>query len=263
MATSLYSALLVLFVLPWSSYDSPVPLINGGVVPGSISVLGEQDCYSFFANANEGIQLSVPDISLGPFRPRIEVIDPSGMSVGSVFNNNVALFRFPAPATGTYTFLVEDVSSTNTGSYEVHFTRAPGADELGRLSNGVPMQQEITLGDLDSWTFDGVRGQTPTISMSDINSDSLTPHMTLYDPLGAVVLMPVDGDDKATLRPTLDATGTYTLVVRDTGGTFLFGTGSYSIVVDGIPAAPVPIPWFGPAGLAVLVTCFGVLLLRK
>ena len=242
---SVFIALALLFAdLPLASADS---LVNGGRISGAISVAGEQDTYTFSANAGEGVQIRVADTSGGSFAPRVSLYRPDGSLVTSGVGGAVAAIYCPSgtcgiDATGTFTVVVADGTQGGgqTGTYDLYFTRAPGANEGGSLINGGVLHDQIDLGDLDSYTFVANAGEGVQIRVADTSGGSFAPRVSLYRPDGSLVTSGVGGAVAAIYCPSgtcgIDATGTFTVVVAD--GTQGGGqTGTYDLYFTRAPGA--------------------------
>ncbi|NJN48007.1 MAG: peptidase, partial [Candidatus Competibacteraceae bacterium] len=159
--------IFLFFFLVSTSFAHAVSLINGGVISDAISTPGELDSYTFFANAGESVQIRVADTSNSAFRPRVFLYRPDGSEVTNTNDFSVAQIICPSgkctiDATGTYTVVVADWTS-NTGTYDIYFTRAPGANEGGALINGGVISGQIDLGELDSYTFFANAGESVQI----------------------------------------------------------------------------------------------------
>jgi hypothetical protein len=199
-------------------------LTSGGVAAGSLTK-GDIDSYTFTANVGDGIQLRLVDVNATTFFTRIWVYGPTGALVTNAYDADVALLSFAAPADGTYTVVVTDYYGPGTGNYEVHYTRAPGANEEGALVNGGLRNGVMTKGDLDSYTFTANVGEGIQIRLADIDATGFYPRIWLYGPTGALVTNAYD-PDVAVLSVAAPASGTYTVVVADYYGT---GTGDYEL----------------------------------
>ncbi|GAC33175.1 PKD domain-containing protein [Paraglaciecola polaris] len=193
------------------------PLINGGSVSSDIT-LGDLDTWTFEATAGENLNIQIADVDNTGFFPFMTLYAPDGSRVGSASNYTVAnLYNVAATQTGTFTLLVQDGTSRRDegGNYEVHFAKSLGANENGTLNNGGVVSSDITLGDLDTWTFEAVAGERLHIQLSDILRNLYFPFMTLYAPDGSR-LGSASNYSVANLRNILAAqTGTYTLLVQD------------------------------------------------
>ncbi|MCB1764029.1 MAG: thrombospondin type 3 repeat-containing protein, partial [Gammaproteobacteria bacterium] len=213
-------------------------LVNGGFVDDHMDA-GDLDAFVFMANAGEGIQIRVadlsgdePDTSLVLFHPAISVYGPNGSSVripDTVEGYDVAGFGFDAPQSGKYTAVVRDESRYRDegGDYRIYLTRAPGANKDGALIDGQIFTGSIELGELDSYTLQARRGDRVTIG-STASSELYYLRKTVYDPLGRqVIVQPYN----RTAIFTAERTGTYTVVLADDSSS-LAKTGVYSISLD-------------------------------
>jgi len=206
----------------------------GALPPGgtrrATAELGFLHSYTVTAGAGEGVQISVGRVGNGDLTPHITLYRPNGERFASTFGGEVALMHVQVDVTGTYTIVVRDALSQKaaTGTYDIHFARAPGARELEALIPGGQRLGEITVGDLDSFTFVGKAGDKVLLEVSaDAASGKLAPHVTVYRPTGAQLSSTFDAA-QVVMPLTLDETGTYTVVIRDTGSGST-GTGRYSI----------------------------------
>ncbi len=238
------------------------PLHNGGVDAGVVE-LGDIDSYTFSVNAGENILLRVADLSgTSAFFPFMTLFNPSGGYVTAGAGANVGRIEVPAGATGTYTVVVSDGSTTGdaVGSYNLYLARVPGADEGGRLYDGPTRFDAIDLGDLDSYTFAASAGQNAQVVVTDTSGGTLFPAVSLYGPTGASITFS-SGPTTVTLTRTILTTGVYTLVVDDatTNGD---ATGTYSIRLTGAGGAP-PVNALAPSALVLLATLLGALAVRQ
>lgn len=207
-------------------------LPNGGSIAGSIGV-GQTVTHTFSARTGEGVQLRLADTSATAFVPRIDVFGPSGSAVTATWNNDSANLAFAAPATGDYSVVVSDLNGTNAGNYELHYVRAPGAKEGGRLRNGGTVTSTLTVGDLDSYTFRARTGEGIQLRMTDINATGMVPRIFVYAPNGALVTN-TWANDVAPLAFAAPSSGTYTVVATDLNGTV---GGSYELRFTRAPGA--------------------------
>jgi hypothetical protein len=217
-------------------------LINGGVRSGTLGYAG-LNSFTFAGTAGEGVQLRVASPGDSLFRPELWLYDPTGALIASPSGTEVATYAFQPATTGTYT-LVVDSGYYSTSPYNVYFTSAPGAHELGALASGIPGSDSVDLGDLDSYIISAHAGDVVQLSVTDTASESLQPAFSLYSPSGALIASP-SGTTTASYTFTAATAGFYTVVVYDSSGT---GTGSYSIVETGatpLPAVGVTGTWDG------------------
>jgi hypothetical protein len=225
----------------YTLYFTAAPGANegGSLSPGSVTAgtidKGDLDSYTFTANAGEGIQLRLTDVAGGAFVPALAVYNPAGGLVSAVYGVEVANTSFAAVTTGTYTVVAYDWSTgvASTGDYDLHFTKAPGANEGGALVSGTPVSGAIGKGDLDSYTFTANAGDTIQLSMSDIADTAFVPALAVYNPAGGFVSS-VYAAGVATSAFTAGWTGTYTVVAYD-WSSGAASTGDYTLVCTVTP----------------------------
>ncbi|QDU69321.1 hypothetical protein [Engelhardtia mirabilis] len=216
-------------------------LANGDVVTNSLS-LGDIDSFSFQLVGGESFQIRLVDPAQGGLFPLATIYDPFGDYVGQASAATVAAFNSVAQYSGTYTLVVTDISSglDASGAYQVQYARMPGANEGGSLIDGVVVNDNIALGDLDSYTFNAVAGESSTITVTDTTTSDLFPIVYLYGPLGQFITS-ASNANVASLAFTVAQDGLHTIVVADTSSG-LDASAPYSIVIDGSGAPPVLVP---------------------
>ncbi len=209
------------------------PLVNGGLVSGSLVTANQSNSYTFTANAGQALLLSVARTT-GTFDPVLYLYDPTGRHIRTATGSQVANLSWNATVTGTYTVVVFDGGTgVQTGNYELHYARAPGANEHGALVNGGLKAGALTVGDLDSYTFTANAGQALLLSVAR-TSGAFDPVLYLYDPSGRHIRT-ATGSQVANLSWNATVTGTYTVVVFD-GGTGV-QTGNYELHYARAPGA--------------------------
>ena len=203
-------------------------LSPGGMRAGHIDE-GEIDSYTFTAATGEGIGLRVTDIAGGALWPQVYVYGPAGNLVTWTNGADVASVFFAAPSAGTYTVVVYDVSngSASTGDYNLYFTKAPGANQGGALISGGSVLAHIDEGELDSYTFAALTGDTIGLTVTDLAGGALWPQMNIYGPAGNLVTW-VNGQNVASRSLRAPSTGTYTVVVFDVSNGWA-STGDYRL----------------------------------
>ena len=240
-----------LFVLLASIFVSPAGLAmtlpNGGVVSDAISVSGEIDEYTFTATAGHTVYIRIADAEStefvsSPFSPFIELLDPNGSLIASASGALVGDIARFLVVTGRYTVRVSDGSfrRDETGSYNLYFARAPGANDDGLLPNGGTVSGEIDLGDIDSYRFTASAGETVYLRVADTETtefipSSFAPAVILLSPSGSVVTSG-SGALVGDIARTLVESGTYTVIIVDES----FGedeTGSYDLYYAKAPGA--------------------------
>ena len=205
-------------------------LVNGGKVLEQIEV-GDLDSYTFTADQGDGVQLRIADTSVSAFDPQLWVYYPSGSYYTGSFGEHVGEVYFDAPVSGTYTVVVMDQGAggyADSGTYELHYTRAPGANEHGSLSSGNTVSEQIEVGDLDSYTFFALAGSTVQLEMTDTSGSAFDPQVWVYRPGGSYYTGSF-GENVATVDFIAPDTGTYTVVLMDQGGGGHADSGTYDL----------------------------------
>ena len=209
-------------------------LPSGGIVSGNIG-LGEVESYNFTIQAGESYLVRASDTNGTGLRVRMLLYDPRGCFVAQDSDTDVAALGGAAAFTGDYTVVVVDGNSSpaQTGAYNIHYTRIPGATSGGALSSGSVVTGALGLGELDSFRFSIEAGQSYQLRASDSNGTALRVRMLLYDPRGGFVAEDADAN-VAALGGVATLTGDYTVVLVD-GNSSPAQTGPYELYFVGVP----------------------------
>src|SRR5262245_16437154 len=230
------------FVVPPG--DEGGPMTNGANHAGAI-FLGDLDMWTFTANQGDAISLSIGVVDTNAtLRPFIRLRNPNGVEVASDANVLLAQINITAAQTGTYTVLVASGAAVpqGIGSYILTLAQTPASfivppgDEGGPMTNGANHAGQITLGDLDQWTFTANQGDSISLSIGVVDPNAtLRPFIRLRNPNGVEV-----GSAASTLLAQINVTaataGTYTVVVASGFGVPQ-GTGAYQITLAQTPAS--------------------------
>ncbi len=189
--------LIALCLFASCSFAAELP--NGGSISGITSSQGFEDIHTFTASVGDSVILSVAgNISLS-----MTLSAPNGTDLGTtngfIYINSVTL-------SGNYTVGVRSKYTGQIGSYDLHFVKAPGANEHGALTNGGQYSGSLTAGDLDSFTFTASSGDS--VMLSVVGNTSLS--MTLYAPDGTRAGL----TNSVIIINSAILSGTYTVVVR-------------------------------------------------
>jgi len=223
--TLLFLSLLLSFSRSAAAFEV---LNNGGLTSGEIETIGDEDTYEFEGSTGDTVTLTMVDLNGGDpnlpgnIYPRIYLYDPNGVLLASGFDSDVGSINSRTlPLNGTYTVVAKDYYDNATGPYDIHFVLAPGAQEHGELVDGGKVQEILTLGDLDTYTFDGSTGERVTLTMVDLNGDdpnlqgNIYPRIYLYDPNGTLITSGFDSDVGSIVDRFLPLNGTYTVLAKD------------------------------------------------
>ena len=233
-----------------------VPLLFGQVQTGSITAETQNNTYTFAANANDMLDLTMLTTS-GNLVPKIMLYNPSGSlntsgNSGDGFGCSGSLLEMNSitlPVTGTYTMLVRDCNDTGTGNYSLYSQRLNNPS--GAVILPIAQLQTGLIGvatQNNTYVFAGKANEVVDFTMYTTSS-TLVPKMMLYNPTGTLNTSANSGDGfgcSGSLLEmntvTLPVTGTYTLLIRDCNDV---NTGNYDLYVQSTndPFGPIPILW--------------------
>lgn len=245
--------------------DAITPDLEGPVllyVPTTLDVVepaADGDIRTFNATAGTSLRLRLNTQTLN-LDPRVEIRDPLGTRVingfadGASCNSASNTFcwltvDFTPAMSGTYTVLVYDDDSFNTGAYEMALWCVLGEcdgdgdlfvdGDREALSYGITVEDNMleTIGDADYYEFMGTDGDEIRITVAG-QSLNLDPRIEIRDPSGALVTqgMGTTGCNSAsntvcslafTIMPSM--TGVYSLMLYDDDS---FNTGDYDVTLE-------------------------------
>ncbi len=235
-----------------SAGDEGGQLINGANHTGTIA-LADQDTWTFDANFNEYISLSMGELLVpGPdpmFRPQLRLIRPDGVVSDDTSDGFQATdISLRAPVTGVYTVLVSNFSpnsQTTSINYFLTLAKTPGpysvspGDDGGQLTNGANHIGGIGVGDQDTWTFDATFNDYISLSLGEIlvpgPDPAFRPHLRLVRPDGVVSDDSSDGFQATDIALRAPITGTYTVLVSNFSPNSQVGNVNYFITLSKSP----------------------------
>jgi hypothetical protein len=233
--------------------DEGGPMTNGANHLGRIGAIttepsidldpGDVDAWTFTANQNDYIALSVGEVLIAEtdpnFIPYIRLIGPTGALVAWNVGVLAAKIDVNAPLSGTYTVVIADSNinreGNHTGDYILRLVKVPGndlvvppGDQGGAIANGLNYLGDIgpgpTLpnrydpGDMDPYTFTAAQGASISVSVGEVMTSEIDPlflpYIRLIGPNGALVTWDA-GNSEAHLTATAPLTGIYTVIVSD------------------------------------------------
>jgi Bacterial TSP3 repeat len=229
---------------------SPLTLVCGDTVAGSISSSGEADFYEYVATAGEFVTFRLTGTNATLFAPRLELFDPLGRSVAVSGNTT---FTGTLTNTGSYVLVVSyNTGSSRVGSYWLAVERLVNPCVPAALGCGVLQTNSLGLGGLEVLTFAIATNEAVTLRLSSLTA-GFTPGLELYDPTGRVVT----AAGALTYSGTLSNAGNYTLVVRYASGTTREGVCTVYRQSLKIPCGALPLvcgeltdDWLEAGGLA-------------
>ncbi len=230
--------------------SNPASLPLGETQSGEIRVAGQNNTYTFVANANDEIDFTMTTTS-GSLSPKIRIYEPNGTPLTQGWNgycqgSTLELNTVQIPTTGTYTVLVGDCSDTNTGSYNLYAQRTNNPSGAAILPFGPGQNNLIGLAAQSiTYIFSGSQNEVIDFTMTT-TSGALSPKIRLYKPDGTLLDQAWNGYCQgATLEMNtvkLPVTGTYILLVGDCSDTQI---GNYAIYAQSVnmPFGPAPVRW--------------------
>jgi hypothetical protein len=142
---------------------------------------GERDTYTFDAQRSERFELRLVDVNAAPFHPQIELYNPRGRAPPDQRESGrrrdhhdggrVGARERDSP--GTYTVVVSNAARSRTAAYDLYFVVGPRAIAGAELLDGVTVYGDIERGELDSFTFTTVAGQTVVGTITTLHGGTL------------------------------------------------------------------------------------------
>ncbi len=235
-------------------------LTFGKTQTGDITVAAQSNTYTFHANANDVVDLTMT-ITSGSMYPRIRIYDPTGKQVVDAANRNA----FGACAggstweantvtlslSGAYTVLLGDCTDEQTGKYAVYLQRTNNPSGAAMILFGQTQTGSLaSAAQNNSYVFFGSQNDVFDFTMQ---ASGLYPRIRLYNPTGTLVVDAANrnafgacagGSTWEANTVKLPATGIYTLLLADCTDTKI---GSYVIYGQRTnnPFGNAPIVWGG------------------
>ena len=213
----------------------------GQNLPGSISVVGEQDNFSLLdISTGDTITIRMTTTS-GGLGPALELYDGGGTLISSSsypFAGTITLTT-TLDSQGPYTLLAGDSGNNDTGDYSLFFQRVSDPCAPTTLTCGQALAASLAqVAQIDTYALDGVvQGDTITLRMTT-TSGGLGPALELYDGSGTLISSPsYPFAGTITLTTTLDSPGPYTLLAGDSGNN---DTGDYSLFFQRVSDSCAP-----------------------
>ncbi|MGE3309673.1 MAG: putative Ig domain-containing protein, partial [Limisphaerales bacterium] len=217
----LAQAIAPIVVSPGDEGDS-IP--NGATLTGTID-LGDLDVWRFQAGAGNSLFIRMGGTNITPW---LRLFGPSGLLIADdIAGNTLARDVFltvQATNAGPYTLVGAAAYSGQSGGYSVNLVRVPDelvlspGDEGGTLINGQTNVATLSLGDLDTWSFFGTRGDSNVLR---VISTGFTPWIRVHGPDGSLVGQTTSGNSLAragAVNLVITNEGLHTITVAATYG---------------------------------------------
>lgn len=266
---------IALLVLPASTQAQPdraskaqgaagvgiTPISYGQTLTGGLSVQNDIDTLSFEGAIGERVFVMLTGLH-SQTDPDVELINPSGGSMGRVGTSTEAILIRTLTEDGTHLILAREWNG-DPGNYGVFLQRL--TDPVG----AVPITYGQTLagsfspgGDADTYTFDGLDGDE-IFAMNTVLTQQMDPIIDLFDSQGNYLATHTHHQE-AIIRDSLTADETYILIVRESNAG---NTGGYGVHLQRLngPVGATPIAYgqtiagsFSPGGDADAFTFNGL-----
>lgn len=221
---------------------------NGENYSGTVSAPGALDTVPFSATQGDAIVLSIGKVSTSTLWPWIRLMSPTGAIIRENWGYSAAQITVTAPSSGAYSVIVGSNdgfgSYVGTGGYTLSLVKVPGAvavsagDEGGVMRSGASHPGNISVGDVDPWSFNADQGNLIVLSIGEVTSTStLWPWIRLMSPTGAIIGEHW-GYSVAQITTTAPSSGTYSVIVGSSDGSGIYdGTGNYMLSLVRVPGS--------------------------
>ena len=206
------------YTFTWQKLNGPCAAIGltcGQSVTGSIGrddVIPPWRVYTFPLTSGDRLSVRVTATGGdGGFTPYMEFYAPDGTLVTAASGQ----IDRAITATGTYTVIVRDDNTSESGNYTLMWQKMKGTCGATNLACGQPDTGSIGRDDaVPPWKFYNLSftaGDQVSIRIIKTGGDyNFTPYLELYGPYGTLIIAASGQIDR-----TITTTGTYTVVVRD------------------------------------------------
>jgi hypothetical protein len=188
---------------------------------------GGTNTYPVQLAEGQTVLVRVVDQAHGAFTPVVNLVDSNGAVVAHASAADVAALSYSATTSGPFSVTVEDAAGTAGGEYALYVVIVPTTSEGGNLASGEALSSNLALGDLDSFTFNGIAGENFQLRVTDTDGSSFIPRVDVFGPTGEL-LSGQTGQDVAAVGLALPMNGTYTVVVSDASSGYL-SSGNYDL----------------------------------
>ena len=199
----------------------------GSVVEDNIGGLLRAKTYSLAAATGDAFLLRLQSTNPNsPFRPRLDVYDPSGSLAQFLYTTDLTRATFTAQSDGAYTLILSDsYDGAQSGSYTFSVARLNRPCDATPLSCAAPAPVAIS-GSLRFATYSYTAAAGDAFSVRTLNPSGVQPAVAVFDPQGNPAGQAISGN-----VPGLDiagaTAGSYTVVATDESKTP--GQGSFGV----------------------------------
>ena len=236
-----------------SSVWAATAITLGQTATGTISSAAQVDSYTFSANANDAVIVTVASTS-GNLSPLIQLYDTNSTLIGTAPGScasvaSAEMSPVTLAATGVYTVTLSDCSGANTGGYNLYAQLTDNPSGAVSLLLGQTAADTITsAAQSDSYTFSASAGNLVDLTMA-VTTGTMIPRIRLYNPDGSLNSSGQAGGPSSCSGSSvemnvvpLSSSGTYTVLLGDCGDT---NTGNYLVFAQRTnnPSGATPVFW--------------------
>ena len=202
--------------------DGTTVMDVGDIVECVIDPAGDADLYEFFATDGDIILLTLTDRTGSTPSPCVQLFfenEPDPIDGWCAQETGVA-HELLLDQTGLYKFLITENGDNSIVNYRVALQRLfPPPPEARTLvfDEVIPDQTIDPVPDSDVFLFDGIANDFIRITLTDRTGSTPSPCIQLFDPDMTQIDAWCAQETGVSHQLTLGATGTYTVVIRESG----------------------------------------------
>jgi hypothetical protein len=198
-------------------------------VGGSIDLVVEMEAYTFTGAAGDIARVRIGDGSGCCLEGRVEIFDPSGVSIAAAQGSESTHVDVTLERSGTFLVLATDEAGNDTGGYSLSLQRLNGPTGAVQLSYGSTVNGSIDLvAEMDAYSFSGTAGDLVRIQIGDGSGCCLEGRVEIFDPSGTSIGA-AQGSESTHLDLALQRTGSFLILATDEAGN---DTGGYSLSLE-------------------------------
>lgn len=181
----------------------------------------EVDAYTFSGTSGDVIVARLANATTGTNPdPEVYIVSPTGVvTCSGVTTSYVRNQTCTLDATGTWTVLAADYNGSTAGAYELHLQRLDSPSGATATSYGSTHSGILSSGELEAYTFSGAVGDLVLVQGGN-SSVTVNPDLHYYvvSPTGVITCDGYSTGPVLSDTCTLDASGTWLLLMGDTNG---------------------------------------------
>jgi hypothetical protein len=198
---------------------------------------GDMDAYRLTAVAGDALNINTATLDGSPLEPRWQLFQPDGSEVpgcGTAFGGNDNCSDLAE--SGTYTLIVSDAGSDESGNYAVSVHTTSQTNCCARpITEGETIEATLDeRGQTDAYVFAADFGSGVNVATAPLLGSTVDPEWRVFGPNGRPVggCFTTAGGTKSCAN--LPLRGNYVIIVGDSGGDEV---GSYTLALQGDASA--------------------------